>query len=315
MARLRQDQIRTKVQTYFKAQLDQYLDWLDRRGLSKNALADAREEMLDHDCMVELEGLNPQYLPIARFKRKMGISDEDWQDSLPRITIELRKGRRDMLRDVLDAAESFENYSFRDAPSGSLAPPAPALPASTPLGTAIEDFISEHSRQWAPKTVMQNRAYLNILLEYFGPERFLATITKQDASDVKKTLQALPASRNTKPSLKKLPLMEVIKVDGHKKISPRTINSHIQMFAAFFHWAVTHGHAPHRLFEGMKLGNRAKKNEVQRKPFTPAPAIRAGEPLSSVRMALSPLALHRAPLKPPRGPPRGRTRATSTHGR
>ncbi len=267
LARLRHDEIRVKVQTYFKAQLEQYLNWLDRRGMSKNALADAHEEMLDHDCMVEIEGLYPKYLPIARFKRKMAVSDEDWEDSLPRIAIELRKGRRDMLRAVLDAAKRLETYSYSDTPSAAPPPPAPALPASARLGAAIEDFIFEHSRQWAPKTVMQNRAYLNILLEYFGPERSLATISKQDASEVKKILQVLPSSRNTKPALKDLPLLEAIKVDGHKKISPKTINSHIQMFQSFFDWAERHGHAPHKLFEGMKVA-KAKAAETDRKPFS-----------------------------------------------
>ncbi|GHE06398.1 hypothetical protein U879_07705 [Defluviimonas sp. 20V17] len=67
---------------------------------------------------------------------------------------------------------------------------SPSIPAS----------ITEHSRQWAEKTTGQNRAYLNILIEYFGRDRLLATITKQDANEVKKLLQALPASRNTRKS-------------------------------------------------------------------------------------------------------------------
>lgn len=73
------------------------------------------------------------------------------------------------------------------------------LSASATLGQAINDFMNEHSRQWAGKTTKQNRAYLNILLEYFGPDRQLATITKHDAGDIKKALQALPSSRNIKP--------------------------------------------------------------------------------------------------------------------
>lgn len=43
LAGLRQHEIRDKVQAYFRAQLDQYLDWLDRRGLSHNALAVGRD--------------------------------------------------------------------------------------------------------------------------------------------------------------------------------------------------------------------------------------------------------------------------------
>ena len=132
----------------------------------------------------------------------------------------------------------------------------------------MDDFIAEHSRQWAGKTNGQNRAYLNILVEYFGPDRLLATITKPDASEVKKVLQALPASRNTKPKLKAIPLMEAIKEPGHKKIAAKTINSHIQMFKMFFDWAKRHGHAPQTLFECMKV-KKDKASESERKPFAP----------------------------------------------
>ncbi len=68
MAGLRQHEIRDKVHAYFKAQLDQYIDWLDRRGLSQNALADVREEMLDHESYVDSQSAYPQWLPVARFK-------------------------------------------------------------------------------------------------------------------------------------------------------------------------------------------------------------------------------------------------------
>lgn len=202
LAGLRQSEIREKVQTYFKAQLDQYLDWLDRRGLSKNALEDVRCEMLDHESYLDMEMESDQYLPVKPFLRKSGLTAKDWQASQPMMQRELRKGRRDLLRAVLEAAERLEHYSYDDAPAIAPAAPAPALPTSSPLGVAVDDFIAEHSRQWVPKTIGQNRAYLNILVEYFGPDRLLATITKHDASEVKKVLQALPASRNTKPKLK-----------------------------------------------------------------------------------------------------------------
>ena len=259
------------MQAFFKVQLDQYLDWLDRRGLSKNALADAREEMLDHESYIDMDSANPMWLPVARFKRKMDVSDADWDASMPRIATELRKGRRDMLRRVLEAVERLEHYAYDDAPAHPPAPPAAppaALLVGSSLGTAVDDFIAEHSRQWAEKTIGQNRAYLNVLVEYFGHERLLATITKQDASEVKKVLQSLPASRNTKPKLKAMPLMEVIKEPGHKKIAAKTINSHIQMFKMFFDWAERHGYSPHTLFEGMKV-KKDKASDSERKPFTP----------------------------------------------
>jgi len=173
----------------------------------------------------------------------------------------------DQRRHALKAAERLEHYSYDDAPVIAPAPPAPALPSSSPLGLAVDDFIAEHARQWAERTVRQNRAYLNILIEYFGHDRPLATITKQDANEVKKVLQALPASRNTKPKLKAMPLMQVIKEPGHPKIAPKTINSHIQMFKMFFDWAERHGYAPHTLFDKMKVA-KAKNSDTERKPFS-----------------------------------------------
>nr|WP_246097115.1 site-specific integrase [Ruegeria faecimaris] len=268
MAGLRQDEIRTKVQSFFKAQLDQYLAWLDRRGLSQNALLHAREELADHESFMEINSAFPLWLPIDRFKSKMSVSDADWDASMPRIATELRKGRRDLLQRVLEAAERLERYSFDDAHAIVGTTPTPTLPTSAALGAAVDDFIAEHSRQWAEKTIGQNRAYLNILIEYFGPDRLLSTITKQDANEVKKVLQALPSSRNTKPALKNMPLMEVIKLPGQKKIAPKTINSHIQMFKGFFDWAERHGYSPHSLFDGMKVA-KAKNSVTERKPFKP----------------------------------------------
>ncbi|MFU8864642.1 MAG: site-specific integrase [Rhodobacterales bacterium] len=224
--------------------------------------------MYDHEHDLSSNWLTERYLPIARFKRKMDVSDEDWFDSLPNALTELRKGRRDMLRAVVEAADSQEHYSYAIATHDAGTPPVPPLPASSPLGSTVDDFIAEHARQWAAKTTNQNRAYLNILVEWFGPDRLLSTITKQDASEVKKVLQALPSNRNTKPALKDLPLADVIKLTGYPTISPKTINSHIQMFSSFFDWAERHGHTSNKLFNGMKVA-KAKNAATERKPFSP----------------------------------------------
>lgn len=263
LARLRQDQIRELVQAYFKAQLDQYLEWLNSRGFTPNALEDMRCEEFDHTFHSNDQIPHPRFLPIARFKRKMTVSDTDWDDSHPSIAIELHKGRRDMLRSILEAAERLEHYSYSDQGKPTLTlPPA----ASSPLGQTVNDFMDEHSRQWPSKTAKQFRAYLNILLEHFGADRLLETITRQDASEVKRIMQTIPASRNTKPELKDLPLSEVIRVAGHKTMSAKTINSHIDTFRRFFDWAERHGHAPHKLFEGLKVP-KAREAETDRKAF------------------------------------------------
>jgi integrase len=197
----------------------------------------------------------------------MGLSDEDWFDSLPNALTELRKGRRDLLRLVLEAADRSDGYALGKSAEAPVTGNKQPVAASATLGEAVDDFMAEHSRQWPEKTSGQFRSYLAVLLEYFGSDRSLGSITKQEASDVKKLLQQLPASRNTKPQLRGVPLSEVVKIKGHKTISPKTINSHIDLFRRFFDWAERHGHAPHKLFDGMKVP-RARSTSTDRKPFS-----------------------------------------------
>ncbi|MGQ3486958.1 tyrosine-type recombinase/integrase [Roseovarius pacificus] len=272
MTRLRQDEIRALVQQFFRSSLEKYLERMNDTGFSQQSLDAMRQELSVQEDAVEGEDLlADMYLDRSSFCEASGLNSLQWDENLPSLRKEWRKGRRDMLRRVLEAAERLEHYSYDEAPAIAPAPPAPTLPASSPLGAAVDDFIAEHSRQWAGKTIGQNRAYLGILVEYFGPDRLLGTIAKQDASEVKKVLQALPASRNTKPKLKAMPLMQVIEEPGHKKIAAKTINSHIQMFKMFFDWAERHGHSPHTLFEGMKV-KKDKSSETERKPFSPEQA-------------------------------------------
>ncbi|MFN3724323.1 MAG: hypothetical protein ACK4VZ_14885 [Paracoccaceae bacterium] len=276
MTGLRQSDLREKVQAFFRRQLDQYIDWLDRHGLQKKTLEYVKEEMLDHQSFLDLNSTELKWLPVARFKRKMNVADADWEASMPRIAQELRKGRRDLLKAVLEAAERQDEYRYDPAslqplPAAQTHPeeltaPVP-LAGSAPLGKTIDEFILEHSREWTEKTRKQVSAYLEILVEYFGKDRLLGNITRKDASEVKKILQLLPSSRNTKPTLRAIPLMEVIKVSGHSKLSSKTINAHIDSFRRFFEWAERHGHAPHRLFEGLKVP-KAKDTATQRLPFS-----------------------------------------------
>ncbi|WP_425074931.1 integrase [Sagittula sp. S175] len=260
------------MKDYFAAQRDRYLETLNDKGLSPAFLEAAKEEIAIYQDATKhgFTDLSDEYLSttVQRFRSDVGLSEAVWSDNADRLQSEVRHWREAALRAVLEAAERFETFSLSDTPKIASRPPAPALAASTPLGAALDDFLLEHSRQWAEKTTKQNAAYLNILVEHFGRERLLATISKQDASEVKKVLQQLPSSRNTQPALKDLPLSEVIKVLGQKKISPKTINSHIQMFKMFFDWAERHGHSPNTLFEGMKV-KKEKDSASERKPFTP----------------------------------------------
>lgn len=136
LAPLRQNKLRELVRAFFQAQLDQYLEWINNRGLSPNALEDSRSEMLDHQDHLDSQRVTDMYLPIERFKRKVDVSDGDWVDSLPNAQTELRKGRRDVLQRALEATEQLKHYSPGREPVSA---PLPSAPLSAPCG---------HSRRW-----------------------------------------------------------------------------------------------------------------------------------------------------------------------
>ena len=141
LARLRQDKLRELVRSYFDAQLTQYLEWINNRGLSAMAVEDARCEMLDHEEHLDSQRLTTMYLPIDRFKRKMDVQDEDWFDSLPNALTELRKGRRDLLRLVLEAAERGDGYSLGQAPQSQQRP-------LRPLWRLLQPWVMPSTISW-----------------------------------------------------------------------------------------------------------------------------------------------------------------------
>ncbi|MEL7179668.1 MAG: site-specific integrase [Pseudomonadota bacterium] len=272
LATLRHDEIRSFVKEYFKRSLEKY-----RNSLGQNGAHDRAQVALSDELQFHIEGLDgfddisDQYLDdrvVPEFRAFAKISDATWSAEEPRLRTELRRGRRDVLVAMLRDIKQLDHYTFAEGTgNASTSVPVAYSVASARLDDVVNDFFSEMSLQWAPKTVKQNSAYLSVMLEFFGTDKVLAEIDKKDASELKKLLQMLPASRNTKPALKELPLLEVVKVEGHQKISPKTINSHIQMYASFFDWAQRHGYAEEKLFAGMKVA-KAKKSPNQRKPFS-----------------------------------------------
>ncbi len=271
LARLRQDEIRSFVHGYFVRSPERHRHTMNSKGFSQRSIDAFKEELVFHEERVEgFDDMSDQLLDghlIERSKEFARLDENAWVENEPDLRRELRKGRRDLLFKILSAVGELEHYSLDRLPELAVSHPSLALTASTSLGSGIADFLEEQSRQWAAKTTKQNQAYLNVMLEYFGAGKPLAEITKKDASALKKVRQNLPSSRNTKPALEGLPLMQVINAEGHNRISPKTINSHIQMFASFFDWAERHGHAKEKLFAGMKVA-KAKHSADVRKPFT-----------------------------------------------
>lgn len=269
LARLKRDELRAKVRAYFDGQLEHYLDRLSYKDPKPETLADIRAEITDHEDFLAMQSESDLWLEVGDFKAKAEVSDADWAESQPLATSELRRGRRDLLRAILSAVEELESpvVGVGEAKE-QIALRAPKNAVRSTLGVAISDYMAEHAHLWDQKYTNQITAFLNVMSEFFGDDRSLASLTPQDASELKKIIMALPKNRNVKPELKGLPLLNVVKVEGQTPISTVMVNNHIQNYIRFFKWAKNNGHTDQVLFEGMKVAKN-KRQEPKRTAFTP----------------------------------------------
>ncbi|OCX66858.1 integrase [Thioclava sp. SK-1] len=268
LARLRQDEMRDMVRSYFMASLDRYVEKLNDTGLPDQTLDLMRQELDVHEGAGDgYDDLSELFLDAGTmdsFRASAGLSDAQWTENEPALRHELRKARRDQIKAILSAAEHLDRYSYTKTPEVA---PSPAEAASEALSKAVADFMSEHTPQWSNQMANRAQAFLAVMLEHLGSDRPMADISRQDASALKKIVQALPVNRNTRPETRNLPLSEAIKVEGVQKVSVETINNHMAMFQRFGDWAERHGYAPSNVFDRMKVA-KPKKPAPGRKDYT-----------------------------------------------
>ena len=253
------------VRSYFAASLDRYVERLNDTGLPDRSLDALRQELAAHEDAAEgHEDLSDMFLDPDAFRASAGLTDAQWAENAPSLRHEMRKARRDQIRKFLSRAESLEGYSFNEHAQTA---PKPSQARSASLSAAIADFKAEHGPQWSQEMRNKADAYLALLVEHFGPDRPMDQISRQDAADMKKLVQALPANRKTKPETRELSLQDAIAVPGLPKMGVKTVNSYIDMFRRFWDWAERHGRAPHKLFDGMKVA-KAKQAAEKRKAYS-----------------------------------------------
>lgn len=268
LAKLRQDQMREMVRSYFVKVLDGYTERLNNTGWEEHELDFLQQELEVHeDGIANFDDLSDQYLDAASvvgFRASANVTPDQWAENEPDLRREMRKGRRDLIKAFLSRSEGFEGYSLTDPIN---APPIAPATRSATLGAAIEDFMAEHIPQWSNEMQKKARSYLAVPLEYFGTDRNLADISRQDAAELKKVVQALPANRSIKQETRGLILADAIAVPNMDKITSKTVNNYIDTFRRFWDWAERHGHAPAKLFEGMKV-SKAKQTVDSRRAYT-----------------------------------------------
>ena len=267
LARLRQDEMREMVRSYFAASLDRYVERLNDTGLPDRSLEALRQELAAHENASEgHDDLSGLFLDPDGFRASAGLTDAQWAENEPSLRQEMRKARRDQIKAILSAAESLEGYSFTEPAQIA---PRPSQARFVSLSAAIADFKAEHGPEWSQEMRNKADAYLALLVEFFGPDMGMDQITRQDAAEMKQIVLSMPVNRKTKRETRDLSLQEAIAVPGLPTLSTKTANSYLDMFRRFWDWAEKHGRAPEKLFVDLKV-KAGKKTDDGRKAFTPA---------------------------------------------
>ncbi|WP_284377684.1 site-specific integrase [Amylibacter marinus] len=269
LAGLRQDEMREMVRKFFQSVLDKHIDRVNKRGLSPMQITAIQNGIDFHDEAVDGDTeVSDQMLNLVGFRKAAKLTEEQWTDNETFLLREIRKADRDHLRAVLAHYKTLDSYEFGN--DGRAVSKAIAASNETTLGDAIRDYLDEQARAktWRGKTAEKNRRALDHLIEIFGQDRVLTSISQRDAQEAKKLMMELPARQKTLPATRDLSLRDATKVDGLSKISVETLNWYLQAFAAFFGWAKKNGYIHEKLFEGMKVG-RANATKEERLPFTP----------------------------------------------
>ena len=109
------------------------------------------------------------------------------------------------------------------------------------IGNLIESFVQEKisSNQWRPNTQTDNKAHLNAFCEWFGENKPVSQITRDDILNFREqVLKRLPLRRKTNPALKSLNLREVITLENIKRIGEKTINGYLITISSFMEWCI-----------------------------------------------------------------------------
>jgi integrase len=144
--------------------------------------------------------------------------------------------------------------------SEAAAPPAEVTVGSSSrcVRNAIEVHLDLWRRESKPteKQLNQERSQLGVLVEVFGADRPVGTISRSEAGRVYEALRFLPKRWGIHPELKGLNFFDAAakaKVVKVEPLNPRTINTYLQVFRGLFESEKRSGQITENPFQGMRV--------------------------------------------------------------
>ena len=232
LSRMRYDELRATVHAIFKSRLEKYMNRVAKAG------PDSRDGPVTQCELGWAQGPSADYWEVYAqngteaflndFCASYGIPIAETTASPDRWLDEIKNAHREMLRAMQEYQVRLKSYDYVGPISDAQPRPVPdtTVTRGITLQEAIEEYIGENRRAktWEIRTFDKKEATLSVLPEILGAAKPLRAITDQDAQDIKRLIQGLPANRNKLPQTKELSIRESVEVAGIAKISAVTVN-------------------------------------------------------------------------------------------
>ena len=151
---------------------------------------------------------------------------------------------------------------------------APMVPAKVrTVADMIDGFVADNTPKWAPSTRKATEAPLRIMKEFFGTDRDITTLTRDDGRALHEIVKRLPVNYTKRKELKGLSLPDVVAKGGELGLStlaPKTVNEiYMTYIGGALGWAKKEGWIDANLVDNLPTMVDPVAAVDKRSSFTP----------------------------------------------
>lgn len=205
----------------------------------------AEIDALDAEALQAIaEGYVHAVRPLAlQLLAQAGLEADVKSQIFKAFMIALLRGRRELL--VMERRRVLGDFSVRPCDpliSKALASGPMVAAKVRTVADMIDGFVADNSPKWAPSTRKATEAPLRIMKEFFGADRDVATLERDDGRALHDLVKALPVNYAKRRELRGLSLLDVAAKGrelGLATLAPKTVNEiYMTYIGGALEWAV-----------------------------------------------------------------------------
>jgi len=173
-------------------------------------------------------------------------------------------------RDIAEKQEQIDRLTRKLIATIGAPQPAAATSAGPTLSAAVKAFQAERAAtgKWTPKTEEMLGTRLRLLLEWFGGDVPVSSLTREGLTAFLVALKRLPKNASKHKALNGLTMRQLVEAEGFARIAPTTCNQVLQHVTSLFAWMASDGakwKVTGNLAKGLTI---AKAERVKRVAFS-----------------------------------------------